>query len=236
MHPRTLRVLLVASLFACTIVPGPARNAFALENGNKDASISLYLVPKTSPLRCSSIDPPDCENDVLLGEGELYAPYYAILAVFNGDGEEGIAGLSCGIEYNSTPNQGVEMWGWTPCTDGLEFSNGNWPASGGGNRITWTTCQSEEPGGPGTGVAVVFGFFYITAYSEDTFRIIENRNLGSGPELQVAGCDAASEPLDMNQAGWVGFSDDGSVKGNVLCGKPKEDATWGDVKARYGGR
>jgi hypothetical protein len=236
MHPRTLSVLLVATLLTCIALLGPAGDALAQGAGNKNASISLYLVPKSSPLRCQSIDPPDCENDVLLGEGELYTPYYAILAVFNGDGEEGIAGLSCGLEYNSTPNQGVEMWGWTRCTDGLEFTNANWPASGGGNRITWTNCQSEEPGGTGTGVTAIAGFFYISAYSEDTFRVVENTELGSGPEFSVANCAASVENLNLNQAGWVGFSDDGSVEGSVLCGKPKEDATWGDVKARYGGR
>jgi len=236
MHPRTLSVLLVASLLASPAVLGVSGIAFAQQDGNKDASISLYLVPKAGRLACSSIDPPDCENDVLLGEGELFTTYYAILAVFNGDGEEGVQGLSCGIEYNGIPSQGVEIFDWRLCTDGLEFSNANWPASGGGNRITWTTCQNEEPGGTGTGVTAIAGFFEVSAYSEDTFKVIENRSLGSGPELAVGACDYSQVFLNVNQAGWVGFSDDGSVKGNVLCGKPKEDATWGDVKARYGGR
>jgi len=216
----------------------PQARAQVQNSGNADASISLYLLPGTTSLQCSSIDLPDCENDVLQGEGDLFTPYYAVLAVFNADGDEGIRGLSCGIDYNPTSGQGVDLIGslWTLCTDGLEFSNGNWPNSGAGNRITWTTCQNEEPGGKGTGVTAIAGFFYVSAYSNDTFRVTTNNGVAY-PEFEVGDCNAQVTTLSYPaQAGWVGFSDDGSVKGNVQCGKPKEDTTWGDVKARYGNR
>jgi hypothetical protein len=235
MHHRTLSVLL-ALPFALFLVLGPGVGSSWAIDENKDASISLYLVPQSGPLQCAAIDPPDCENDELLGEGSLYTSYYAILAVFNANGEAGIKGLSCGLEYNNTPSQGVDVWSWTRCTDGLEFDNHNWPASGGGNRITWNTCQNEEPGGAGSGVTAIVGFFYLSAYSDDTFRVVQNTfDAGAPPELVVASCEGAESYLNYpNQAGWVGFSDDGSVKGNVQCGKPKEDATWGEVKTRWG--
>ena len=73
--------------------------------------------------------------------------------------DPGIAGLSCGIEFDST----VGMFGWSLCAD-LDFPNGGWPASGGGNRITWvasTNCQryTPEPFVPYT-VQAVAGAFY----------------------------------------------------------------------------
>ena len=105
----------------------------------------------------------------------------------------GIGALSCGIRYDNgaeggetmTNGIGVDLYEWTLCASGLEFPNcitgspaDEWPASGGGNRITWDAsadCQTTEFGGDG--IHAVAGFFYVYAYSPDLFEIIVNQGV-----------------------------------------------------------
>ena len=58
-----------------------------------------------------------------------------------------------GIEYDGDLGEGVDVLDWHLCADGLENPNagpgGEWPASGGGNVITWLTCQDERLGNDG---------------------------------------------------------------------------------------
>jgi len=237
MRPANIRhrfLCLFLILFGVALV---VPSAFAQALANRGMSIGMVLIEKSGVLRCNNIEPPACDDEGIVVTGTLFAPYYAILCVFNGDQENGVAGLSCGLEYNSGTSSGVEMWGWTMCADGLEFPNARWPEAGGGNILTWNECQQEEPGGVGTGVTAVAGFFYITAYSPDRFEIIENRGLFSGPELLVADCSAAETDIPREAAGWLGFSDDDSEKGELPCLEFEvSETTWGDVKNKYGGR
>jgi hypothetical protein len=153
----------------------------------------------------------------------------------------GIAGVSCGISYNATSGAGVDVLGWTLCAD-LEFTNsglnGEWPASGGGNRITWvstTNCQRTviDP----DGVHAIAGVFYVYAYSEDYFSLDLNQNL-QFPEFAVADCSAqvtylsVSEPQPYGHAGCVGF---GTLGWTPCYGGfiPTESMTWGKLKTKY---
>jgi hypothetical protein len=156
------------------------------------------------------------------------------LVVGRGNTIPGIAGLSCGIEYSPT----VGMFGWTLCAD-LEFTNsganGFWPASAGGNRITWvndTNCQRTEIA-PDK-VHAFAGVFYVYAYGNGTLAVTPNNNLGSGPELAVADCSAATTllPMDGSRAGVVGF---GTATGYSPCAAivPVEPTTWGSLKSKF---
>lgn len=112
----------------------------------------------------------------------------------------GVNGVRLGIDYNGAPGAGLDEFGWTLCTDGLEFPNagpnGVWPAAGGGNTITWLTCQQTviDP----EGIHAVVGSFYLYAYGPDTFSITPNNNLLSGAELQLSDCNGqiTDFPLD----------------------------------------
>lgn len=176
------------------------------------------------------------------------------LVVAKGLVTPGIAGMSCGIQYDNALGSGIDVFGWTLCAD-LEFTNGaatcppdlppcEWPIAGGGNRITWvmtTNCQRTVYAPDG--VHAVAGSFYLYAYSPDVFQITPNLNLQI-PELAVADCAASTTLFDlttndaMKRAGSVGF---GPVEGYAGCNPcidncapvPVKPTTWGRVKTQY---
>lgn len=225
-HGKTaLYVSLTLALIGVAVVPAPGLAQIIYTN--RDASVGLYIVDAGTP--CQSAPKFGCDGNPTL-KGELNTPYYVYLAVFNGNPDEGVAGLSCGIDY-ATGTTVVTSWQLCKPSFQLEFPNGSWPASGGGNRITYNpdaSCQTEEPGGDG--VTAVFGYFYVTAYAADQMKVIENRNLDKGPELVVADCSSAESPLDAQErAGYIGFGGD---EGKLPCVE-KTDTTWGHLKSTY---
>lgn len=133
------------------------------------------------------------------------------LVVVTQDDTDGVLYLSCGIDYGSNLYAT-----WIRCSDGLEFpgdgGNGNWPAPAGGNRITWTTCQTTTVGSDG--VHAVAGAFYVYAYGNDLFQVTPNNTLMTGPELIVQNCVPTQTDIMSNPRGSVGF---GSVSGFNPC-------------------
>jgi hypothetical protein len=120
----------------------------------------------------------------------------------------GVTGVSMGIEYNGNQGQGVDVISWTLCSDGIEYPNagprGDWPASGGGNIVTWITCQDTNIGNDL--VHAVVGAFSVYAYSGDQLRVTPNRNLEGGPVYAVANCQGGEVRLDSTMAmGRAGF-------------------------------
>lgn len=143
---------------------------------------------------------------------------------------EGVGALSFGIEYEDL------FVTFTSCTDGLEFPNNGWPASGGGNRITWTTCPA--PAGlqaeTADGLQVCFGAFYVYKYGTPTMFSIIRNPLEPGPEddeLAVSDCNGEVSYLSILLATQVGVGTTWSYNG-CLHG-PVAPATWGGVKSRY---
>ena len=162
-----------------------------------------------------------------------HAPGDLYLVVTTGDPGPGIAGLSCGIAY--PPN--LSMSGWELCAD-LEFPNGSWPASGGGNRITWAAgvnCQTTViPGYEYYGVHAVAGAFYVYAYGSGLFEITDNLGIAV-PELKVADCNASESDVNYLPAK-VGFGVAQGYNACVLCKpgcSPVERTTWGALKTGY---
>jgi hypothetical protein len=148
--------------------------------------------------------------------------------------DTGVGGVSLGIQY---PEADLDV-GFNLCTDGLQFSNQDWPASGGGNRITWSTCGSNisDPDRQAVtegGIQVLFGYFYVYAYGRDAlFEVTPNTGLQSGAELVVGNCDAEEFDLDpMIAAGKMGY---GTTQGfNPCTDVSVEPTTWGDLKSRF---
>jgi len=160
-----------------------------------------------------------------------------------------LAGATLGIQYNGNTGQGVDMVSWTLCADGLEFKNagprGDWPASGGGNVITFTTCQQTRVGTDG--VHAVLGAFTIYAYGNDIFRVTPNRNFIGPDVLLLADCSSAQTEIDTTgvttgvaPTGWVGFGNCQGCNPCVAdcrpvpnCSQPVKPATWGSIKHKY---
>lgn len=169
-----------------------------------------------------------------LGQG---ADVYLVAVDFVG--LDGIAGLSCGIDYDNTLGSGVDVYGWTLCADAespITGPNGAWPAAQSGNRITWdagTNCQvSPSPSlFEAHGVA---GAFYVYAYGDDHFRAIANANAPGGSELYVKDCDNVQWDMQYFQLGEVVFTD-GSTFPFHPCPfpDPVERKSWGSLKALY---
>ena len=100
------------------------------------------------------------------------------------------------------------------CSDGIEYPNagprGDWPASGGGNVVTWITRQETRLGNDG--VHAVVGAFSVYAYSSDQMRITPNRNLDGGSSFALANCQG-SEKHPIRWRPWVG--QDSEPRGSI---------------------
>ncbi len=159
----------------------------------------------------------------------------------------GVAGATCGIYYNPTVAQGVDVFGWTLCAD-QEFPDagihGEWPAAGGGNRIVWsadTNCQRAVIAD--YGVHAVAGAFYLYAYTEDVFQVTPDWNLGVNPVLAVVDCDGSTTyRCCWSTVGSVGFHAVSSYGGCNPCTHSGTDcirdtpvvrSTWGAIKRAY---
>lgn len=217
---------------AALAVPGFAQTG--------DASVALVLTNAQGNCDALRQAAPSCASENLQIEGSLYTPYYAVLCVMNADPDKGIAGLSLGVDYDEQSGSGVDVIQWTLCAD-YEFPGDYWPAAGTGSRITWVApenCQQQMPDGLDGRVTAVAGYFYLSAYSPDQMEIVKHTGLQSGPELKVTECVPPSEfDVKPEHAGKLGFSDDGSVKGQLECAKIQTvNTTWGRVKEMYGNR
>lgn len=191
---------------------------------NANAKILLHLLAPTTKNACTrAAAAPTCSE--IVTAGALYPQaYFAYLLVTDADSTAGVAGVQCGISYNGAPSAGVEIYSWTNCAT-LEFSSGGWPMSGSGNLITWDStarCQRNQPGGPGTGVVAVAGYFYCAAYGSDTLRITIREVDGTA---RVASCAAIEDVLDSIQQpstpsplGFAVFSPGGTAAGYNPCG------------------
>ena len=165
--PRFLTITVSFLVVVVWLVPGQV-----LAHHERDFSIGLYLVPDKGT--CAQLPIKGCVENIQRSR-ELLTSYYAVLAAFNGSPGEGLAGISCGIDYDGLTGSGVDVFEWNVCRDGLQFPNGNWPDPGTGNRITWintTGCQTTEPSE--NGVTAVAGYFYISSYSPDRLSVTEN--------------------------------------------------------------
>ena len=241
-----MRRVLILAFVAAFVLGWAATDVMA--GSQDDAVIALHaqLHPQKGGDPCV-MDAVCCSDFVT--QWPLFSSADVYLVVAKGNPNPGVAALSCGILYNNgemgastkLDQVGVDLYSWTLCTSGLEFTNSptgdtadEWPASGGGNRITWnaqTDCQVTECGGDG--VHALAGSFYVYAYSDDVFQVIENRNLEGGVyEFQVGDCTNAVSDIPWPQAaGAVGF---GAGAGyNPCTAVPVQTSTWGKIKTQY---
>jgi hypothetical protein len=246
--------------------------ALAGPHANTDAVIAIHLTGKVKNFGCAPTQANPTQNCLAVlpanyvtsdnsgpngglsgipcsGIGVNCNNGWAWLMIANMDEAGGIAGISCGVDWdllfasNSYADMNVA---WTRCAD-LEFPSGSWPAQGGGNRITWapqTNCQRRQPASGK--VTACAGWFYVTGYGgyfiENAYiRITTNNNVPT-PELAVSDCAAVETQLPPTAGGWAGWNDGGCPSPGCMvpgCNPyngpceppvPVRETTWGKIK------
>jgi len=214
-------ILIVALLIPGTTDAGTQSNAvIALHSAPHLAKVGAtcgFGNPNNQMLSCDFYE---------VDEQPILEPRDVYLVVVDGLPIPGVAGLSCGVETSAL----VNISGFVLCAD-LEAPNGGWPASGGGNRITWngsTNCQTTVLSTEG--VHAVAGAFYVYAYGDGVLFVTLNNGVDP-PELSVADCAGLESDLLVG-GGQVGF---GSVPGFRPCliDVPVDPITWGRVKGAF---
>lgn len=186
---------------------------------NSDAKILLHVASATSKNQCDRADAhPSCAS--VATAGNLYpSTYFVYLLVAEADSSQGVAGLQCGITYNNTASQGVDIYSWHRCAD-LAVADTDWPQSGTSIQLTWENishCQRAIPGAPGTGVVATAGYFYCSAYSADTFSVTKR---AVDDVALIAGCTPGQiDTVDYSvHLGYASFSTGATVPGYNPCG------------------
>ncbi len=170
--------------------------------------------PNTLGLACS---------DYSVDNAPVFENRSVYVVVARADNTAGIAGVSCGVAVTGA----VGVFGWTLCAD-LDFPNGGWPGSGGGDRITWASVVNCQDTVLGTdGVHAVAGAFYVYAYGSGTIAITPNNAI---PEFKVADCSAAESEVSSG-GGVVGFGSELGFNPCALPPVPVEQTTWGSIKS-----
>lgn len=211
--------------------------------------LSAVAAPLPSP--CTVGAPSECRDAVTAAglAGTNGQRYYVFLLVSRPDSyDDGIAGVQCGIDYQTggagdvSDGQGLDILSWTLCAT-LEFPTPGdhaWPRPGGGNLITWdpANCDYLRPS--------VAGYFYVAAYSDDRLRLTVRPVDGLAA---VAACKARQINLLPASLGYVSFSAGAGTPGCNPCLKddcepggrtfrsqvPVTPMSWGSIKALYGG-
>ncbi|TPW12805.1 MAG: hypothetical protein FD129_1397, partial [bacterium] len=120
---------------------------------------------------------------------------FAFVVLTNGSPQSGVQGVQFGVTYDGSPGAGVDVFGWSACAAG-QITTGGWPAPGAGINLIWNSCHVEEPHGTGHGVAVVAGYFYLSAYSPDRLELTNAESQHGLPitdcnQVQTSGFDSA---------------------------------------------
>lgn len=259
-----------AALLASVVIAFSSSSAIA---GMENAKFCLHRKPafvssKNAPVLCddpatASVEPnysPNFEN-LPCDQYTVNAPLgpSTVYVVVADAGEEGVAAVSFGVDYFGSDPDGMPATGdetgilssrttFTMCANGLAFPDdngyGDFPAKGGGIRITWNTSTSCEKQTIGThGVHAVVGSFYIYAYSSADLNLTPNNGpQGNCPELAVADCTGKTTDLFCLLGsygarfimGVVHF--DTSLRGGFnpcLVVVPVQRTTWGRIKHQY---
>jgi len=222
--------------FATAILAGAALLAISSESfaaANANAKIAIHLMTTTTKNQCLRARVA-CQS-IVTSRGLYPELSFAYVLVTDGNAAEGISGLQFGIQYDgpgAADGVGLDIFGWAKCTD-LEFITPApaWPNSGGGNLMTWVACQVVEPGGAGTGVVAVAGYFYCGAYTPACLSVTPRPVDSAG---KVANC-AAQEDIITGTPSHFGRGCFGSTSGYNPCGliTPIENTTWSAIKSNY---
>lgn len=200
-----------------------SRGAFALPNEN--AKVLIHLQPPVPRETCTRpAAAPACDGIVVSGDLSPVR-YFAYVLVTDALACDGVSGVQFGIDYDGLPGHGVDVLDWSGCAS-VVAGTADWPAAGSGMRLSWNVdgrCQRAEPGGAGTGVVAVAGYFYVTAYSPGRLAIVPHPDDGL---VMVADCAARQTVIEErgrtpvpSPLGYAAFSAGGAIDlGYNPCG------------------
>lgn len=205
------RRLIVAALLS----PGLA-SAPALAGPHAAASLALHLEPAGTADPCfESRAIPGC-GALVIQTPALVAPYYVHVLIEHADAIVGMGGAGFGIWHSP----GVDMLSWNLCAD-AQTPVAGWPASGGGNRITWTAadCQHGDAsyGSPATHGLAHLGWFYLAAYMPAQVAIIPHPITH---EAELLDCAGGSDDLAGRGPSALGMAGFGGAAGYDPCPEP----------------
>lgn len=224
---------------------------------NLDAKFALHRVPASYAFYgCGPGNPnvlgTSCSDYTVtapLGESYVYM-------VVGETGDEGVYGISFGIDYDGRAGQmnGIDpaTATFTPCNRSGQFwPNGSlygpFPSPYSAVRMTFedeTGACYEHPVIGAHGRHVLVGYFYVVAYAEDVLRVTANNQIDPHgvPELLVLDCGDPRTTADLFAAygsemdrilGRVHFGGDGSQGYTPCAATPALPATWGRLKSLY---
>ena len=219
---------LPAPAFAAEAVLAPV---IALHEGQRYSPKSGVLREAvdlcSNPVTSAVMEIPCSEYNVQGGVGVAERAIY--LMAVSPDVTAGVAGLSCGIDYEAAEFAGVDVFGYWICAD-AEVTGG-WPAAGTGNRITWdpvTNCQRATVGAEG--VHALAAVFYVYAYGDGVFEVTGNPDTPDS-EMVVIDCVGVEHP-QLAPAAQVGFGASPGLN-PCLADVPVVPTTWSRIKQRY---
>ncbi len=204
--------------------------------------IMVHVTAPTAKNICSLGVPPSLDQAVVKGAtASPSGPFYFVYLLAVRGAVPTLAGLQCGVSYdNNTVNSasngtGIDVFDWNLCAT-LQFPEPGWPGPGTGNTITWDKINNCQ-----IGDVAVAGYFYVAAYTADTFRIIPKPADGRSA---VATCDSPPQQIDLIPAdlGYVAFSPGAVRQGCNPCVAncaaenpiPVENTTWSRIKGLVG--
>jgi hypothetical protein len=186
---------------APTISASVEKNIHVAEK--EDPKILVHLTSPTTKNSCSFGALSDSRSAKVNGNLSGPAGPYYFLYILASPGVSfpiaSMGGVQFGVSYRgqdtSGPIQeGIDVFSWTLCGI-LEFPSGGWPAPA-GNIITWDRDHCQ------VGTTAVAGYFYVGAYSPESFRLIQRPVDGFA---KVADCSAREYDLDSSALGYAVF-------------------------------
>jgi hypothetical protein len=133
------KALLAVAALTCM---GSAALAGPNAGGTLIAALSVGTVYTTDNTGyCGSSTTGDCNGAVTHADGDAIA-VINIIAAFPGPSR--LAGLTFGVVYpEADGTSGLTLVEWAGCGD-FELANSDWPASGSGTAVTWSTAQTAQ--------------------------------------------------------------------------------------------
>ncbi len=204
-----------AGLLALGAICWLGGSASAAVNPQK-AKILLHIKATAAKNQCS-LTPLANNCGLAKLNGDLYPTSYhmqlvidhgdSMATVIAGNPAAGLAGVQFGVEYPSGA-AGIGIFSWN-LNATLEFTSRQFPASGGGNLITWnsgTLCQSSR--------LTCAGWFYLGAYQASTFHLVKRQ---VDNKTGLADCNAKEFALELGNLGFAAFSAGALTQGCNPC-------------------
>lgn len=211
--PRLLpKSLLATAVLFTNCLP---QSTFAACQVAPSAGIAVHVVQSTDKagqLQCGQTSWGGCGENGLVTKGSVGESYTVYLVAIGLIPESGLTQISVGIDYDGASQQGVDVIGWSSCSD-VSTPENNWPEPGGGIELRFTSCEGSQPDTLDSYqfAITVLGRFYVSVYGPDVFSVtpmayrehpIPRLTDCNGTEKLVAPYRLGSATFGLSGGGW----------------------------------